>query len=134
MRKPLFLCAVLAATPAFSEVYPLSFVTEAGRLDLSAKDLVRAEPMYDDASARWVVAFTLSRPASREFADLTGAAVGQVMGIHVCGRLLSEPIIRDRITGGQGIVSADSSAEATILAEMLLGLADCAPGWEEAVG
>ncbi|MCC5973728.1 MAG: hypothetical protein JJT81_06705 [Rubellimicrobium sp.] len=134
MRGALCLCVALAATTASSDTPSLSFVTEAGRFDLSAKHLVRAEPIHDEATASWVVGFTLSRPAAQQFADLTGNAVGQVMGIHVCGRLVSEPTVRDRIVGGQGLLSADSHAEAIALAEMMLGVAECVPGWGEGVG
>src|SRR5258706_10452114 len=82
------------------------------RNDLTGGDLKDARPKFGGNFGQPEVEFTLHREASRTFAQMTGANVGRQMAIILDGVVYSAPVIKDRISGGQGVINGVSVDEA----------------------
>ena len=57
---------------------------------------------------------------SRFFADLTGNNVGRYIAIFLDGRVISAPVVRERIDGGSAVISGNFTAESA--RELVRGL------------
>ena len=57
---------------------------------------------YDSATHEPVVIFRFTPASAKLFAEFTSKNVGRRMSISVDGRVYSEPMIREPITGGTG--------------------------------
>lgn len=65
----------------------------------------------------WQILFSFGPAAAADFADATGANIGNAMAIVLDGVVVSAPTIRDRISGGRGqITGSFEDYEATDLA------------------
>jgi preprotein translocase subunit SecD len=74
------------------------------------------------------VDFRLTEDGQVRFAAVTGANVGRAFAIVVDGVVVTAPVIRDAITGGQGEISGDFTPEAAAaLARSLLAHKDDLP-------
>ena len=75
---------------------------------------------YDNATDEPVVIFRFTPDSAKLFADFTRKNVGRRMSISVDGRVYSEPVIREPITGGAGqLMGSFSVREAKALAARL---------------
>jgi preprotein translocase subunit SecD/SecD/SecF fusion protein len=87
---------------------------------LDGADLTNAQASTDQQSGQWVVNFTLNSLGAREFGDVTTANVGQRFAIILDGKVIEAPVIREPITGGNGQISGNFTAQsATDLALLL---------------
>ena len=87
--------ALGALLPASALAQELAFEAEAGRLAVSPSGIAGIERTQD------AVLILLQPEVARAFADLTGQAVGQPMAVTLCGRTLTQPVVRDRIDSGR---------------------------------
>ena len=75
---------------------------------------------YDGGTGEPIVMFRFTTESARLFADFTRNNVGRRMAISVDGRVYTEPIIREPITGGAGqLMGGFSVREAKALASRL---------------
>jgi preprotein translocase subunit SecD len=75
---------------------------------------------YDGGTNEPIVMYRFTPAAARLFADFTRKNVGRRMSISVDGRVYSEPVIREPITGGAGqLMGGFSVREAKALAGRL---------------
>lgn len=73
-----------------------------------------------DQIGRWEIRFTLTAEGSRLFGEYTSAHIGQNLAIVLDKKVLSAPRIQSAITGGQGVITGNFTAdEATRLADLL---------------
>jgi len=73
-----------------------------------------------DQIGRWQIRFTLTAEGSRLFGEYTSAHIGQNLAIVLDKKVLSAPRIQSAITGGQGVITGNFTAdEATRLADLL---------------
>ena len=98
------------------------FATKAGALALSPEDITDAAPQFGETGAG--LNFILAPTAAKAFADLTGDSIGQMMTLTICGDILVEAVIRDRLEG-RGYVALDSLGDATWYASRMTGEASC---------
>ncbi|HEY3814880.1 MAG TPA: hypothetical protein VGL66_16805 [Caulobacteraceae bacterium] len=76
-----------------------------------------------------IVQVQLTEAGARRFADATTANVGKRLAIVVNGEVLSDPVVRDPITGGYvAITGAFTPASAQALARSIMAAAPPAPG------
>jgi preprotein translocase subunit SecD len=78
---------------------------------VSGGDLTDAQTAFDPRSGEPVVSFKFNSAGSRKFADATVANVGQPFAIVLDNEVISAPVIREPITGGQGQISGNFTVQ-----------------------
>tara|TARA_B110001452_G_scaffold75013_1_gene60769 strand:- start:812 stop:2365 length:1554 start_codon:yes stop_codon:yes gene_type:complete len=90
------------------------------RIILSGENLLDAQPQMDNQTNQTVVTFTLDRVGAKRFGKATSTGIGKQLAIVLDGKIVSAPIIRDTIAGGNGQISGDFTFQsATDLALLL---------------
>ena len=90
------------------------------RVILSGDNLTNAQPQLDRQINQAVVSFTLDRAGSKKFGRATSGNVGKRLAIILDNKIISAPVIREPITGGNGQISGDFNFQsATDLALLL---------------
>lgn len=116
------------AADADTELLPLADKNGGGprtiavrrHVEVDGANLVDAHATQDQRTREWVVSFRLDGTGTRRFAEVSTVHVGQPFAIVLDGKVLSAPVIREPITGGQGQISGNFSvAEANDLAVLL---------------
>ena len=81
-------------------LYPLET-----KVALSGDRLTDAQQRPDQQRpGNWTVSFELDRKGARQFAKVTGDAVGEFLAISLDGRVKSAPRINSRIPSGSGVI------------------------------
>src|SRR5690348_9621727 len=78
---------------------------------VSGGDLTDAQTGFDSRSGEPVVNFKFNTAGSRKFAQATTDNVGQPFAIVLDGKVISAPVIREPITGGQGQISGNFTVQ-----------------------
>lgn len=81
--------------------------------------IAKAEMTTDGVSYGAAVKIDLTPDSAGAFRDFTTVSVGRTTQIVVDGKVISEPVIREPITGGSVMISVDSTVEALKLAKQL---------------
>jgi len=90
------------------------------RIILSGDNLIDAKPGVDNQTSETIVSFSLDRLGAKRFAKATTRGVGRRLAIVLDGKIISAPIIRDSIVGGNGQISGNFTFQtATDLALLL---------------
>src|SRR5689334_3771901 len=74
---------------------------------VSGGDLTDAQTGFDQRSGEPVVNFKFNTAGSRKFAQATTENVGQPFAIVLDNKVISAPVIREPITGGQGQIRSE---------------------------
>ena len=77
---------------------------------ITGKDLKKAQAVTDGAG-NWLIHFSFKGPAIEKFGKLTERLIGKPIAIFLDGRLISSPVVRSAITGGDGQIEGNFSAE-----------------------
>jgi len=93
--------------PEYDVIQPRSGkpVVVAKRAVVTGRDFAEVQPGTDARSNEPIVSFKFNTNGARAFAQATTENVGQPVAIVLDGEILSMPVIREPITGGQGQVS-----------------------------
>ncbi len=78
---------------------------------VSGGDLIDAQTGFDQRSGEPVVNFKFNTAGSRKFAQATTENVGQPFAIVLDNKVISAPVIREPITGGQGQISGNFTVQ-----------------------
>ena len=78
---------------------------------VSGGDLTDAQTGFDQRSSEPVVNFKFNTAGSRKFAQATTENVGQPFAIILDNKVISAPVIREPITGGQGQISGNFTVQ-----------------------
>ncbi len=78
---------------------------------VSGSDLIDAQTGFDQRSGEPVVNFKFNTAGSRKFAQATTENVGQPFAIVLDNQVISAPVIREPITGGQGQISGNFTVQ-----------------------
>ena len=90
------------------------------RVILSGDNLINAQPTLDKQINQAVVTFTFDRSGSKKFARATSNNVGKRLAIILDNKIISAPVVREPILGGNGQISGDFTFQsATDLALLL---------------
>ncbi|KRQ88668.1 protein translocase subunit SecD [Bradyrhizobium valentinum] len=79
---------------------------------VSGGDLTDAQPGFDQRTNEPIVNFKFNSSGSRKFAQATSENVGQPFAIVLDNKVISAPVIREPITGGQGQISGNFTVQA----------------------
>ena len=90
------------------------------RVVLSGDNLINAKPTLDNQTNDATVTFTLDRAGSKKFGRVTTNNVGKRLAIILDDKIISAPVVREAILGGNGVISGDFTFQtATDLALLL---------------
>ena len=88
------------------------------RIMVSGENLTDAQPTFQQGSP--VVSFSFDTVGARRFGQATQENVGRPFAIVLDGKVISAPVIREPILGGNGVITGDfSTQEARDLALLL---------------
>lgn len=79
------------------------------RVIVSGRNIEKAEPEVN--AGQHVVSFRLNTEGARKFAQATSENVGRPFAIVLDNEVVSAPVIRQPIMGGQGLISGDFSVQ-----------------------
>ena len=77
------------------------------RIILSGDNLLDAKPRMDNQTNETVVTFTLDRVGAKRFGKATSKGIGKRLAIVLDGKIISAPVVRDAIVGGNGQISGN---------------------------
>ena len=81
------------------------------KVEVDGANLTNASAGQDSRTGEWVVHFTLDRVGARRFADISTRHVGEPFAIVLDNKVISAPVIREPIIGGQGQISGNFTVE-----------------------
>lgn len=96
----------------------LEFKTADGETIMDGSAVVSAEMGYLDGQP--VVQFTLNDEGAAAFATATAENVGSTISIELDGEVISAPTVKQAITGGQGYIEGNFTAESAQQLAMLI--------------
>ena len=111
----------LGAIPSTLWAEPLVFEGGSQRLELVAEN---AEAIFMHGVAS--VQFGVDAEGAAAMSALTGAMIGETLTISLCGQVLVEAVVRERITGGRSIVNLPNIETATLAATVMTDDRTCA--------
>ena len=90
------------------------------RIILSGDNLLDAQPRMDNQTNETIVSFSLDRVGAKRFGKATTSGIGKRLAIILDGKIVSAPVIRSAIVGGNGQISGNFTFQsATDLALLL---------------
>ncbi|KXS44183.1 MULTISPECIES: protein translocase subunit SecD [unclassified Candidatus Frackibacter] len=89
----------------------LKFKNPAGEVVMTGETLIDAQADYGGQFGRPVIRFRLNDEGADKFAKLTKKYVGQRIAIYLDNDLLTNPMVQNPITGGQGIITGYKTLE-----------------------
>jgi protein-export membrane protein SecD len=90
------------------------------RVEVDGASLKDASAGQNSQTGEWVINFVFDSNGTRRFADISTAQVGHRFAIVLDNKVLTDPVIREPITGGRGQISGSYTAQtATDLATLL---------------
>ena len=90
------------------------------RVALSGNNLISAQPSFDNQNNQSTVNISLDRAGTKKFARVTRDNVGKRLAIVLDNKIISAPVIREAILGGNSVISGDFTFQsATDLALLL---------------
>jgi preprotein translocase subunit SecD len=87
---------------------------------VSGGDLTDAQPGFDQRTNEPIVNFKFNSSGSRKFAQATSENVGLPFAIILDNKVISAPVIREPITGGQGQISGSFNVQSANELALLL--------------
>jgi SecD/SecF fusion protein len=86
-------------------------VTIRQKIELDGARLRDAQASLNQTTNEWVVQFSFDPAGAKRFAEITRSNVGRPFAIVLDDKVISSPVIREPITGGQGQISGSFSAQ-----------------------
>ena len=80
-------------------------------VEVDGANLTSATAGQDSRRGEWVVNFALDRVGAKRFADVSTQHVGEPFAIVLDNKVISAPVIREPILGGQGQISGNFTVE-----------------------
>lgn len=99
-----------AAIKAIGKTAVLEFKDENGTTVMTGNDLKDAQAAKDQAG-RPVVNLTMTEEGAKKFGDYTTRNVGKIFSIYLDGKVLTAPVIKGPITGGNAQISGSESLD-----------------------
>ena len=97
--------------PSADPAYGNEKVPVRTKVEVDGARLRDASAGMDSRGGEWVVHFTFDGVGAKRFAAITSANVGRPFAIVLDGKVISAPVIREPITGGQGQISGRFTAQ-----------------------
>jgi SecD/SecF fusion protein len=80
------------------------------RVEVDGANLTNARAGQDSRTGEWVVNFTFDSVGTRRFAQITRENVGRPFAVVLDEKVITAPVIREPILGGQGQISGNFTA------------------------
>jgi SecD/SecF fusion protein len=80
------------------------------RVEVDGANLTNARAGQDSRTGEWVVNFTFDSVGTRRFAQITRENVGRPFAVVLDEKVITAPVIREPILGGQGQISGSFTA------------------------
>ena len=80
-------------------------------IEVDGANLTKANAGQDSRTGEWVVHFGLDRVGAKRFGEVSTRHVGEPFAIALDGKVISAPVIREPIIGGQGQISGNFSVQ-----------------------
>jgi SecD/SecF fusion protein len=80
------------------------------RVEVDGANLTNARAAQDSRTGEWVVNFTFDSVGTRRFAQITRENVGRPFAVVLDEKVITAPVIREPILGGQGQISGNFTA------------------------
>jgi SecD/SecF fusion protein len=80
------------------------------RVEVDGANLTNARAGQDSRTGEWVVNFQFDSVGTRRFAEITRNNVGRPFAVVLDDKVITAPVIREPITGGQGQISGSFNA------------------------
>ncbi len=80
------------------------------RVEVDGANLTNARAGQDSRNGEWVVNFQFDSVGTRRFAQITRENVGRPFAVVLDDKVITAPVIREPITGGQGQISGSFTA------------------------
>ncbi len=109
---------VLPSAEVGPDGQPETYYVVRRRVNVSGDTLTDAQPTFQDG--RPVVSFSFDSQGARRFADTTRDNVGRQLAIVLDGKVISAPVIRSPILGGQGIIEGGFTVQSASDLALLL--------------
>ena len=90
------------------------------RVIVEGADLTDAQPGFDQRTSEPIVSFKFNSSGARKFAQVTQENVGRAFAIVLDNEVISAPVIREPILGGQGQISGTFTVESANTLAVLL--------------
>jgi len=90
------------------------------RIILTGDNLIDAQPRMDNQTNQTVVTFSMDRLGTKKFAKATIEGVGKRLAIILDNKIISAPVIREPITGGNGQISGNFTFQSATDLDLLL--------------
>jgi hypothetical protein len=111
---------LLMTTAALAESPVMVFSSGADQIGFGPRDIAKAEAQLDPVKGAVVVGILMSPAKGREFTRMTREHTGEVIDVHVCGRLIISPRVLEPVYGGSVyLLSGLNMEETRLLAEKL---------------
>jgi preprotein translocase subunit SecD len=81
------------------------------RVIVTGEDLTDAQPGFDQRTSEPIVSFKFNTNGARRFAQATQENVGRPFAIVLDNKVISAPVIREPILGGQGQISGNFTVQ-----------------------
>ncbi|MDY2742887.1 MAG: protein translocase subunit SecDF, partial [Eubacteriales bacterium] len=97
------------AVKSFGSMGKLTFRNTDGETVLTGEDVAKAQAVYaqtSDGTYEYQVSLSFTEEGSKKFAAATKAAVGKTIAIYMDEELLSQPNVKEEITGGEASISS----------------------------
>lgn len=79
--------------------------------DLSGKDLRRAQVVFNPQSGDPVVQLQFNNEGAQKFEEITARNTGQPLAIFLDNQIITAPMVNQKITGGEAIITGDFTVE-----------------------
>ncbi|MCR6630536.1 MAG: protein translocase subunit SecD [Magnetospirillum sp.] len=97
--------------PSADPAYGVEKIPVRSKVELDGARLRDASATMNAQTGEWVVNFTFDGVGAKRFAEITKANMGKPFAIVLDDKVISAPVIREPITGGQGQISGHFSAQ-----------------------
>ncbi len=99
------------AIAELGETAKLTFRDADGNILLEGTDVKNAVEQFDQSTGAYVVSLQLSDEGAVKFENATGSLVGKNMPIFMDENMISNPVVNEKISGGQAIITGMENAE-----------------------
>lgn len=124
-RKFSLLSALLLLVACDKEPGPtvVTLSGETGVIEVAANQLSGVAIRGEGLNA--ALSFRMDADNARAFSEMTNAIIGKPISIAICGEVVSEPFVKERIGGGSLQISGYSVAELKVYLSKLNGSEPC---------
>lgn len=98
----------------------LEFKTEDKKVVIDGSMLKNAQAQINSQTNQPEVSLDFNTEGARIFAEVTGANIGKKIGIYLDDKLLTDPVVQSRISGGKAVITGSQSLEEAQRVALLL--------------